>query len=166
MGLIGSLISGVTNLGSTLVGGIANRKAYNDVKGNLDAQEQDNQNWYDRRYNEDATQRADAQRLLTMTEESIKNRNRQAAGTAATMGGTEESVAAAKAAGNQAIADTASQINAQADARKDNIENTYNENKVRTDNAINALTQQKAANTAAAVQSAGKAAGDIANIDF
>ena len=166
MGLIGSIIGGVSNLGATIYGGIANRKAYNDVKGNLVAQKQDNQNWYDRRYNEDATQRADAQRLLTMTEESIKNRNKQATGAAAVMGGTEESVAAAKAANNQALADTVSQINAQADARKDNIENTYNENKTNISNAINTLTQQKATNTAAAVQNAGKVAGDIANIDF
>ena len=92
------------------------------VKKNLQAQKQANQDWYDRRYNEDATQRADAQRILTMTEESIKNRNRQAAGAQAVMGGTEESVAATKAANNQALADATSQIAVNAEARKDQIE--------------------------------------------
>lgn len=89
------------------------------VKENIQAQQQANQNWYDRRYNEDATQRADAQRILTQTEESIRNRNRQAAGAQAVMGGTDESVAAAKAANAQALADATSQIAVNADNRKD-----------------------------------------------
>ena len=106
-------------------------------------QQQDNQDWYDRRYNEDATQRADAQRLLQMTEESIKNRNRQAAGTQAVMGGTEESVAAAKAANSQALADATSQIAASADARKDAIEQQYLQRKNANDEARRQLQGQK-----------------------
>ena len=92
------------------------------AKRNVEAQRQKNQDWYDRRYNEDATQRADAQRILTQTEESIKQRNKAAAGSAAVMGGTDESVAAAKEANNKALADATSQIAADAEARKDNIE--------------------------------------------
>ena len=80
------------------------------VKKNIEEQQRKNQDWYDRRYNEDATQRADAQRILTITQENIRQRNQQAAGTQAVMGGTEESVAAARAANNQALADQ-SQLN-------------------------------------------------------
>lgn len=94
---IGSVIGGGMKLASILYGGIKNAKAYTDVINSIKQQQQDNQNWFDRRYNEDSTQRADAQALLTATEESIRNRNRQAAGAAAVMGGTDESVAAAKA---------------------------------------------------------------------
>ncbi len=123
--MIGSLVgAGLSAVGS-IFGGISASKAMKKVKKNLQAQKQANQDWYDRRYNEDATQRADAQRILTMTEESIKNRNRQAAGAQAVMGGTEESVAAAKAANNQALADATSQIAVNAEARKDQIEQTY-----------------------------------------
>ena len=105
--------------------------------------QRDNQDWYDRRYNEDATQRADAQRLLQMTEESIKKRNKAAAGTAAVMGGTAESVAAEKEANSKALADTTSQIVAAGDARKDQIENQYLSRKENLDNAMRELEGQK-----------------------
>ncbi|MBR6630456.1 MAG: hypothetical protein IKK89_00750, partial [Alistipes sp.] len=117
-------------------GGIAQAIAMRKVKKSLNNQKKENQNWYDRRYNEDATQRADAQRLITMTEESIKNRNKQAAGTAAVMGGTEESVAAAKAANNGALADTMSQIAVNAEQRKDAIEGQYMERKAGINNQL------------------------------
>ena len=38
-------------------------KALRQMKRNVEAQRKSNQDWYDQRYNEDATQRADAQRL-------------------------------------------------------------------------------------------------------
>ena len=114
MGLIGSAIGAV----GSIFGGIKASKAMKKAKRNVEAQRQKNQDWYDRRYNEDATQRADAQRILTQTEESIKQRNKAAAGSAAVMGGTDESVAAAKEANNKALADATSQIAADAEARK------------------------------------------------
>lgn len=123
--MFGSLVGAGLSAVGGIFGGISASKAMKKVKKNLQAQKQANQNWYDRRYNEDATQRADAQRILTRTEESILNRNRQAAGAQAVMGGTEESVAAAKAANNAALAEAASQIAVNGEARKDRIEQTY-----------------------------------------
>ena len=143
MGLIGSAIGAV----GSIFGGIKASKAMKKAKRNVEAQRQKNQDWYDRRYNEDATQRADAQRILTQTEESIKQRNKAAAGSAAVMGGTDESVAAAKEANNKALADATSQIAADAEARKDNMQN---------DNAfveqLNAIEQGKANAISGAVQ--------------
>lgn len=137
--MIGSLVgAGLSAVGS-IFGGISASKAMKKVKKNLQQQKQANQDWYDRRYNEDATQRADAQRILTKTEESIRNRNRQAAGVQAVMGGTEESVAAAKAANNQALADATSQIAVNAEARKDQIEQTYQQRDAQIDDALNNL---------------------------
>lgn len=83
------------------------------------------QNWYDRNYNADTTQRADAQQLLNYTAEQIKKRNKQAAGTAAVMGGTEESVAAEKAANASAMAETVSKIAAAGESRRDHIDAAY-----------------------------------------
>ena len=141
--MIGSLVgAGLSAVGS-IFGGISASKAMKKVKKNLQAQKQANQDWYDRRYNEDATQRADAQRILTKTEESIRNRNRQAAGAQAVMGGTEESVAAAKAANNQALADATSQIAVNAEARKDQIEQTYQQRDAQIDDALNNLEMKK-----------------------
>ena len=148
MGIIGSAIGAA----GSIFGGISASKAMKRMKRNVEEQRQKNQDWYDRRYNEDATQRADAQRILQQTEESIKNRNRQAAGTAAVMGGSEEGVALAKAANNEALAEAASQIAANADARKDNIEATYMSNDNAFVEQLNQIEQGKAQAVAGAVQ--------------
>lgn len=150
--MFGSLIgAGMSAVGS-IFGGISASKAMKKVKTNLQNQQKANQDWFNRRYNEDATQRADAQRILTKTEESIRNRNRQAAGAQAVMGGTEESVAAAKAANNQALADATSQIAVNAEARKDQIEQTYQQRDAQINDALNNLEINKAQAISSAAQ--------------
>ena len=162
--MIGSLVgAGLSAVGS-IFGGISASKAMKKVKKNLQAQKQANQDWYDRRYNEDATQRADAQRILTKTEESIRNRNKQAAGAQAVMGGTEESVAAAKAANNQALADATSQIAVNAEARKDQIEQTYQQRDAQINDALNNLEVNKARAISSAVQGMSQAGAGIAGV--
>lgn len=160
--MIGSLVgAGLSAVGS-IFGGISASKAMKKVKKNLQAQKQANKDWYDRRYNEDATQRADAQRILTKTEESIRNRNQQAAGAQAVMGGTEESVAAAKAANNQALADATSQIAVNAEARKDQIEQTYQQRDAQINDALNNLEIKKSEAISSAVQGVAQAGAGIA----
>ena len=154
MGLIGSAIGAA----GSIFGGISASKAIRKMRKNIEAQRKSNQDWYDRRYNEDATQRADAQRILTQTEESIKNRNQQAAGAQAVMGGTDESTAAAKAANNQALADATSQIAVNADARKDQIEQAYKAKDDAYADQLNQLQQKKAEAIAGAVQGVASAA--------
>lgn len=164
MGIIGSAIGGALGIGATIFGGINASKAMKKVKRNIENQKTENQNWYDRRYNEDATQRADAQRILTMTEESIRNRNRQAAGVQAVMGGTEESVAAAKAANNQALAEAASQIAVAGDRRKDQIESQYMRSKEELNNKLNAMEQAKAENLKQSVLGVASAGSSLASV--
>lgn len=162
MGLIGSIAGGALGAAGSIFGGISASKAMRQVKKKLQAQKQANQNWYDRRYNEDATQRADAQRILTQTEESIRNRNRQAAGAQAVMGGTDESTAAAKAANAQALADATSQIAVNAENRKDQIEQTYQQRDSQINEALNNLEINKAQAISQAVQGVAKAGAGIA----
>lgn len=162
MGLIGSIVGGGLSAAGAIFGGISASKAMKKAKRNVEAQRKKNQDWYDRRYNEDATQRADAQRILTQTEESIKQRNRAAAGSAAVMGGTDESVAAAKAANNEALADATAQIAANADARKDSIEATYLQNDNAFAEQLNAIEQGKAQAISQAVQGVANAGASIA----
>lgn len=141
--MIGSLIgAGMGVLGSVL-GGISKNKMLREQKKYLKEQRKQNQNWYDRRYNEDATQRADAQALLTRTNEEIRNRNRAAAGSAAVMGGTDESLAAAKEANAKTLADATSNIAAAAEARKDAIESKYLERDSEINNQLANLRSQK-----------------------
>ena len=132
----------------------------------LAQQEQENQAWYDRKYNEDPTKRADTVRLLTQMQEQIKNRNKAAKGRQAVMGGTEDSTTAVKEANNKTLADTTSQVLAANDARKDNIEQQYRERKNQLQNQQMGIEAEKAADTANAVAGvAGTAANIAATID-
>lgn len=157
MGLIGTALGAA----GSIFGGISASKAMKRMKKNVEQQRRQNQDWYDRRYNEDATQRADAQAVLTRTEDSIRNRNRQAAGAQAVMGGTEESVAAAKEANNKALADATASISANADARKDAIEQQYQENDRNLVNQLNQIEKGKAQAVAQAIQGLSGAAGQM-----
>lgn len=157
MGLIGSAIG----IAGSIFGGISASNAVKNAKKGIEQQRKKNQNWYDRRYNEDATQRADAQRILTLTEERIKNRNRAAADAAAVMGGTEESVAATKAANALATADAAAQIAVAADQRKDNIEAAYRSNDDAYANQLANLELKKADAIAQATQGVVDATSNI-----
>jgi len=162
--MIGSIIgAGLGAIGS-IFGGISASKAMKKAKKQIEAQKQKNQDWYDRRYSEDATQRADAQAILTRTEESIKNRNRQAAGAAAVVGGTEESIAAAKAANNSALADATATIAAHGDARKDAIENQYKSTDSALDQQLLNLEMNKAQATSQAIQGVTSTGANIAGL--
>lgn len=127
--MIGSLIGAGIGAAASIIGGIKARRAAAKANRMLEQQQKDNQAWYDRKYNEDATQRADAQRMLTMTMDRMRRRNQAAAGTAAVMGSSPEAVAVEKEANAQALADTASQIAAAGAARKDQIEAQYEANR-------------------------------------
>ena len=164
MGILGSSIGGALGIGGSIFGGISASKAMKKVKRNLEGQMKDNQNWYDRRYNEDTTQRADSQRILTITNENVKQRNRQAAGVQAVMGGTEESVAAVKAANNQAIADATSQIAVNGERRKDQIEQQYLQTKADLNDKLNNLEQAKAQAVSQAVQGVAQAGSNMASV--
>lgn len=160
--MVGSLIgAGLSAVGS-IFGGITASKAMKKARRLVERQMKDNQAWYDRRYNEDATQRADAQRILAKTEESIRNRNRAAAGAQAVMGGTQESVAAAKAANNEALADATSRIAAAGDRRKDQIEQQYQQNKQALTDKLGTFETGRANAIAQAVKGVAGAAGNIA----
>ncbi len=157
MGLLGSAIGGGLGAAASIYGGMKASQAIKQVKRNLEDQRKENQNWYDRRYNEDATQRADAQRILAKTEEAYRARNRQAAGTAAVMGGTEESVAATKAANAQGLADAVSRIDVAAESRKDGIEQQYQQTDRKIQNQLNDMEQQRAAAIGQAAQGVAQA---------
>lgn len=164
--MIGALIGAGLGLASSIAGGIANRKARKKQEQMIAQQQRENQAWYDRKYNEDPTKRADTVRLLTQMQEQIKNRNKAAKGRQAVMGGTEDSTTAVKEANNKTLADTTSQIVAANDARKDNIEQQYMNRKNQLQNQQIGIEAEKAADTANAVAGvAGTAANIAATID-
>jgi len=164
--MLGSLIGAGLGVASSIFGGISARKARRKQERMLAQQEQENQAWYDRKYNEDPTKRADTVRLLTQMQEQIKNRNKAAKGRQAVMGGTEDSTTAVKEANNKTLADTTSQIVAANESRKDAIEGQYQAKKDAIQNKRMGLEAEKAAGTAnVAAGVAGTAANIAATID-
>lgn len=164
--MLGSLIGAGLGVASSIFGGISARKARRKQERMLAQQEQENQAWYDRKYNEDPTKRADTVRLLTQMQEQIKNRNKAARGRQAVMGGTEDSTTAVKEANNKTLADTTSQIVAANESRKDAIEGQYQARKDAIQTKRMGLEAEKAAGTASvAAGVAGTAANIASTID-
>lgn len=161
--MIGALVGAGLSLASSIAGGIANRKAAKKQAEMLAQQKKDNQAWYDRKYNEDPTKRADTVRLLTQMQEQIKNRNKAARGRQAVMGGTEDSTTAVKEANNKTLADTTSQIVAANESRKDAIEQQYQQNKRQIEGQQMQMEADKAGNTASVVAGVAGTAANIAS---
>lgn len=157
----GAIIGAAASLISQGVGMAQSAKAKAEADAKRAELQQENENWLNRRYNEDPLQRTSAQRVLTRMTDELRKRNKATAGRAAVMGGTEESVAAEKARSTEAMAETMSRIAAQGDAQKDAIEQQYRQTKTGlTQQQIAAdlqRGQQVAQSTAAAGQAIGKA---------
>lgn len=161
--MIGAIIGAATAIGSSIFSGIKSAQAARKKKKQLAREKAENEAWYSRRYNEDATQRADAQRLLRQTQEAIRNRNREAAGTQAVVGGTEESVAATKEANAKAMSDTASAIAAQGEARKEQVEESYRNQDRTINKELGEMESERAQNIADTGAQAISAIGTMAN---
>lgn len=164
MGILGGALGAGLGAFGSIFGGISASKAIKGVKKSLNEQRNKNQDWYNRRYNEDATQRADAQAIFNRTEESIRNRNKQAAGAQAVMGGTDESVAAAKAANNEALASATTNIAVNSEARKDAIESQYLQTDANIQQQLNELDMKKAGAISQATQAITQAGANIAGL--
>lgn len=161
--MIGGIVgAGLSAVGS-IFGGASASKAMKNIKKSLEKQQRENEAWYNRRYNEDATQRADAQRILTMTDERMRQGVRDAVAAAAVTGGTEESVAAQKAANAAALADAASRIAVAGDARKDGIESMYQQREASLAGQLNDMERARANSIAQAAKGVMGAGGSIAS---
>ena len=164
MGFLGGAIGAGLGAVGSIFGGIAASKAMKNVKNNINAQRSANRDWYDRRYNEDATQRAEAMAAVNRVEQEMRERNRQAAGRQAVMGGTEESVAAVKGANSHALAETMSSIAVNGERRKDAIEAQYQAKDDALQSELNDMERQKAGNVGQAVQGVVQTGENIAGI--
>ena len=160
--MIGSIVGGALKIGGSIFGGISASKAAKRAKRMVEQQQRENEDWYNRKYYEDATQRADAQRMITQTIDTIKERNKAAAGRSAVMGGDDASVAMEKERNAKALADATSDIVALGEARKDNIEEKYLSRKDSLDEQLRNIELQKAQQIASAVSGGANIAGDMA----
>ena len=162
---IAALISAAAGIGGKAYGDITAKKNAEKQEGIIKDLKQQKQNWYDRRYNEDFTQRADAQRVLQQAKDTLAKRNKAAQGRAAVMGSTNEAVAAEKAANNEAYAAAVSRVAAAGAASKDAIEQQYNQQNMQLSGQIAGMYGDRAANAALggaqALQGAGSLIGEF-----
>ncbi len=149
--MTGTAISAGVGLLGGLFGGISKRNAEKKHRNLIKQQMRDNENWYQRRYNEDATQRADAQNALRIMRTAMDERAKRATASGVVAGATDESVAQQKAAANNALGDTVANIAARGDARKDAIEAQYMDTKGQLKGAMANVYAQQGQNTASAI---------------
>ena len=142
--MLGGIIGGAAGALGGIFGSLSKNKMLKKQQRLVNEMKRENQDWFDRRYNEDATQRADAQAVLTRTSEMIRERNRAAAGAQAVMGGTDESVASAKEANAKALSDATSQIAVSGERRKDQLEGQYRDRAQQLDTLLGELKAGKA----------------------
>lgn len=155
--MLASILGAAAGLASSIFGGIRANKQAKRAEAELNNQREKNNDWYRRRYNEDATQTAEAQSMLRRAREEAARQLREARGVQTVMGGTNEAVAQAQEAGSRLISNTLGEIANKATARKDAIETQYR-------NADNSYAQQymnlynqRAANATAAANEGLKA---------
>lgn len=141
--MLGGLIGAAAGAVGNIFGGISKNRSLKEMMKMVNEQKKGNQSWYDRNYNEDGLQRSYAQELLTHTHENIMSRNRAAAGTAAVMGGTEESLAATKAANAKEEAAVMGDLASQESRRKDSVEQQYMARNDQYDETLRNLRGQK-----------------------
>ena len=162
--MVGSSIgAGIGALGS-IFGGLSASSAMKQRRDGVLRLQQENKDWFDRRYNEDALQRADALALLERTKEAVRNRNQRAAGVQAVMGGTDESVAHEREAGNKAIADVTTNIAADGARRKDQIEAQYRAQDAALQGQLNDIERERANATSEAIKGVASAGANIAGL--
>lgn len=148
------LFSDIAGLGTAAVGvgisALGGARAARQKRRELAQRERENNAWYDQRYNELGTERADAQAALSAMRAAQAQRMSSARGASAVMGASAGSVAAEKNAANMAMGQTIGQINANAEAYKQGIENAYLQRKNDISNQRLNMYEQQAQNLAQA----------------
>ena len=164
--MIGAIVGAASSLASGIAGGIKARKAAKKANKILDQQAKDNEDWYNRRYNEDYIQSAEAQAALTRARELANEQFSKVAGQAAVTGATDEAVAQAKQGANEVLADTASALGQQATARRDAVESQYLATKNNIANQRLSIYNQQAANATQAANQGLSAGMGLAGADI
>lgn len=153
--MIGTAITAGVGVIGSLIGSAAKARAAKKQRAIIDQQLKDNENWYQRRFNEDSTQRADAQNALRIMRQAMDERTKRAAATGVVAGASDESIAVQKAAANNALGNTVANIVAAGDARKDAIEQQYQENKAGLQAQQGAMLGQQGQNIASLMSQIG-----------
>lgn len=163
--MIGSIISaGVGAIGS-IVGGLSARKAAKQANKIIDKQMEENQAWYDRKYNENYLERSDALATLNKTRDLALEHYNRAEAAGVVSGATDESIALQKKAANDMIAETTASIAKDASAYKDAVEQQYMSTKDQLNQSKRDVLNQKASNINNAIQGLTGVASSVVTAD-
>lgn len=158
-------ISAATSIMNGIMGSRSAQKQKEEQLKALREQQAENKAWYNRRYNEDATQTASAQLMMRRTNDAIKKRTQAALGRKNVTGGTDASMAATQQANAEAVGNALGDIVANAETRKDNIEQQYRERQGQLASQISGVNSDyeatKRQNLANAATGAGKAMASV-----
>lgn len=141
------------------------KKAADDERKRLDGVERRNENWYNKNFNEDPLQRLGAQAAWTRANEAVKAHRRASAGRAAVMGSTPEQTQADATQGLNMLGETAGNIAAGADARRDNIEQQYMARQDNIEAQRAGVAQQQMQSIASAAQAGAKFGQGMIGLD-
>ena len=153
MGIISSIIGGVTSLGSAIYGAIKSSKANNEARKLIQQQRDDNERWYNIKKNTNYTQRADVQRAITKQRELLDEQLKSSNARSIVGGASDESAALAKDAANKSLAEATADIAAAGAQYQDQVEQQYRQQDAALNQQqVQGLQQQGAATAAAAGQ--------------
>lgn len=161
--MIGSIIGAGMKIGGAIFGGAKAAQAAKEQQQILSQAKKENQDWYDRRYNEDFTKRADALQTLNYAKQQAENLYKRSAGASAVTGATDEASALQKEAGNKMISEATSSIAAQADDYKQGVENQYLNQKNSFEQQQMQVLREKAGAIQQAVGGVNNAAGGLSS---
>lgn len=154
-------LGGAVALGSAIYGAIQSKRENDRARRLISNQRAKNEAWYNIRMNQDYTERADAKAAINKQRELLKNGLQTARATNAVAGGTDASVAMQKLQAADSVAETTSNIAANAENYKEGVEQRYQQ----TDNALAQQQAQMHAQQGAAIaQAAGQ--GVAAGVNY
>ena len=163
--MIGSIIGGGIGVIGSIAGAIGSARKMKQANAQLAQNKAKNQSWYDREYNMDYTQRADAQQILNKTREMADVNRRRARNMGVVAGATDEAVAMENEASNNMVSNTMGNINQSADAYKQSVQGQFRATQQQLDQQQynNKISEaQNIANAASGVSKAG--AGIVGSI--
>ena len=164
--MIGSIIGGGIGAIGSIAGAIGSARKMKQANAQLAQNKAKNQSWYDREYNMDYTQRADAQQILNKTREMADANRRRARGMGVVAGATDEAIAMENEQSNKMVSDTMGTINAAADANKQNVQAQFKQAEAGFDQMQYNSKVQEAQQIAAAASEASKAGAGIVGSIF
>jgi len=125
---IASAIGAGAGLATSLFGGLFASSAAKEAEKKQRAMEAREQNWYNRRYNEDYIDTNAGQNLVRRAKEFARENWRKAQGAKAVGGGTDAATAMAKEAGNKMLGDTLANVAATDQANKSHVDDVHMKN--------------------------------------